>query len=392
MVVMWGTFNTFGVFFKPLLTDFGWTRAMTSGAFSLSSIVFGFLNIVAGRLTDRFGPRMIMIAFGFFLGLGYLLMSQISAIWQLYLFYGVLVGIGMGGSIVPLASTIARWFVRRRAMMTGIIFAGMGLGTTIMPPVANRLISTYGWQTSYIIVGIMALVLIISAAQFLRRDPSQMGQLPYGASEVREESLKSGVRGFSLREAIHTRQFWLLSAMYFCFLFCGVSITVHIIVHAIGQGVSATIAANTLAVIGGASIASMVVMGNAADRIGIRSGFIIAFILMSVALFCLLGAKGVWMLFLSAAIFGLAYGSLQVLFSPLVAELFGLSSHGVILGIAAFAGNIGAAVGPVLAGRIFDITTSYNLAFLTCGGVGIIGLILTLLLRPAHRQDLMGNM
>ncbi|GAH36150.1 unnamed protein product, partial [marine sediment metagenome] len=156
-VVGWGLCSTFGIFFNPLLIEFGWTRAMISGAFSLSFLILGFISIIVGGLNDRLGPRMIMVVCGLFLGSGYLLMSQLNTIWQLYLFYGVIVGIGMSGMDVLSLSTIARWFVRRRGMMSGIVKAGAGIGMAIMPPIANWLISSYGWRTSYFIVGIIAL-------------------------------------------------------------------------------------------------------------------------------------------------------------------------------------------------------------------------------------------
>jgi MFS family permease len=108
IAIIQGTLNTFGVFFKPLLADFGWTRATTSGAFSLAMIFNGLLAIVMGRLTDRYGPRIVLTLCGFFLGSGYMLMSRITAIWQLYLFYGVIIGTGMGGSFVPLISIVVR--------------------------------------------------------------------------------------------------------------------------------------------------------------------------------------------------------------------------------------------------------------------------------------------
>ena len=382
MIVIWGAYRTFGIFFKPVLSEFGWTRAMTSGAFSLCAILNGFLTISMGKLTDKFGPRIVMVACGFFLGLGYLLMSQISTIWQLYLFYGVIIAIGMGGSFTPLVSTVARWFVKRRGMMTGIVASGVGLGTMIMSPVASRLISGCGWRTSYIIIGIIALVLIILAAQFLRRDPGQMGQLPYGENGVKENSLNLESSGFSLQQAVHTRQLWMLGAIFFCFLFGLETIMVHIVPHATELAISATTAANILAVIGGLNIAGMIIMGSAGDRIGNRLTIIICFILMSIALVWLVVIKEVWMLYLFAAILGFASGGISVLISPIVAELFGLSSHGVILGSIMFIGTIGGATGPILAGHIFDIIGSYHTAFIVCAAVGILGIILTSLLKP----------
>lgn len=382
MMAMWGTYYAFGIFFKPVLTEFGWTRAMISGAFSLSSFLAGLVAIVTGRLNDRFGPRLVIATCGFFLGLGYLLMSQISAIWQLYLFYGVIIGIGMSGSLVPLLSTVARWFVRRRAMMTGIVTWGLGIGSVIMPLLARWLISNYGWSNSYIIVGSIALVLIVLAAQFLRRDPGQMELSPYGENEVKAESLNLEASGFSLQEAIHTWQFWILCILQFFFIFCVNTVMVHIAPHAMELGIPMTTSANILAATGGLGIVGMVVMGAFADRAGNKQAMIISFILMSVALFWVVVAKEVWMLYLFAVIFGFGFGGMSALFSPMTAELFGLRSHGVILGIGFFCSMTGGAIGPLQAGYVFDIIGSYNPAFLVCAAFAATGVILTIWLRP----------
>ena len=382
MMVMGGTLYSFGVFFKPLLTEFGWTRAMTSGAFSLSMLMYGALAIVTGRLSDRFGPRIVATVCGFLLGLGYLLMSQIGAIWHFYLFYGVIIGIGLSGYYVPLVSTAARWFTQRRGMMTGIVVSGLGIGTVIMPPIASWLISTYGWRTSYIIMGIIALVFTILAAQFLRRDPGQMRLLPYGEKGVEEDSLGLEAGGFSFRQAIHTRQFWLLCAINICFGFFLQVIMVHIVPHATDLEISAASAASVLAIIGGTSTAGRITMGSISDRIGNKSAFIICCIMLSIALFWLLAAKELWMFCLFAGIFGFGYGGSLPVVSLIMAELFGLSSLGAILGSTDFILTIGAAVGPVLAGRIFDITGSYQPAFLVCAIISVTGVILASLLRP----------
>ena len=385
LVMIGGTLFTFGVFFKPLSGDFGWTRALTSGAFSVLMIVYGLLSIVVGRLTDRFGPRIVVTICGSLIGLGYLLMSQISAVWQLYLFYGVIIGAGMSGGYVPQVSTVARWFVKRRGLMTGITMSGISAGAIIMPPVANWLISNYGWRTSYMVVGSIFFAVIISAAQFLRRDPGQKLQLPQGQNEVLGGSLYSKGKGFSLTEAMLTRQFWLLCVAYFSYgLFLG-AIMVHIVPHTTELGISSTVAANILVVSGGLSILGRVVIGSASDRIGIRSALLISFILATAALAWLLVAKQMWMFFLFAAVLGLAWGGIATTISPSVAELFGLSSHGVIFGVFAFINFIGNAIGPVLAGGVFDIRGSYDWAFLACTGVSIMGLISTALLTPTKK-------
>jgi len=387
LVVYWGTFYTFGVFFKPVSTAFGWTRATTSAAFSINALVWGITEVVAGKLSDRFGPRAIVTAGGLFIGLGYLLMSQISgALWQLYLFYGVIVAIGMGCAFVPIVSTVAKWFVKRRGLMTGIVVSGIGIGTMLIPPLATRLIDTYDWSLSYMIVGAIALVFITLAAQFLRRDPAQMAQLPDGADELETENTAANGAGSSLREAIRTRQFWMLSALFFSFFFCLNTIMVHIVNHATDLPTSPrileTTAANILVIIGGTSIAGRLAMGAFADRIGIRLTVIITLAVVTVALFWLLWANELWMLYLFGVIFGFGYGGLVALTSPLAANLFGLGSHGVILGITFFVGALGQSLGPFLAGKIFDATTSYQPAFIICGVLAIICIILALLLRP----------
>ena len=381
MVAMWGAYLSFGVFFKPLINEFGWTRAMTSGAFSLSMIISGLLGIVMGVLTDRLGPRLVMTFCGFFFGLGHILMSQVGSVWQLYLFYGVIIGTGMSSVMVSLLSTVAKWFTKRRSLMTGVVLTGSGICSLIAPPVATWLIFTYGWRMSYIIVGCVVIVIATSASQFLRRDPAQMALVPYGESEE-EREWKAGVEGFSLKEAVYTVQLWLVLGLNFCFGICMFALIVHIVPHATDMGMSASGAANILAIIGGMVVVGRIVLGHAADKIGNKQVFIIGFILTSAASFWLVSAAEMWRLYLFAVVFGFAHGGMGVSESPLVAELFGLSSHGLIFGAAILGFTIGAAIGPLLAGYIFDVTGSYQVAFLVCASAGIVGLALTMLVRP----------
>jgi len=169
----------------------------------------------------------------------------------------------------------------------------------------------------------------------------------------------------------------------FCYGYCVFAIAVHITPHAIESGISAIRAAYILATMGGSAILGKVLLGRVADIAGNRRTLILGFILMSVALICLVQAKIAWMLFLIVGIFGFAYGGIAVSHSPLVAELFGLRSHGLIFGVFAISVSWGAAAGPLLTGYLFDATNSYRLAFLLCAVISLTGVLFAAFLRQS---------
>ncbi|MFC1907596.1 MFS transporter [Chloroflexota bacterium] len=386
-MTIYGAMYTFTVFLEPLLAEFGWSRAATSGAFSLFMVFHGLLYIATGRLTDRFGPRIVITICSIFLGLGYILMSLIDTIWQLYLVYGVIISIGVSGAFIPLASTIARWFILKRGVMTGILTAGVGVGTMLLPRLASWLIEGYGWRNSYVIIGGLLLVVILLAAQFLRRDPYQMGLLPDGRNESGAGTENNEATGYWLSAALRTRQFWLLCVVWAGFLYSIMATMVHIVIYATGLGFSPGNAANVMVIIGGFSVIGRLALGYLADRMGIRPSMMVCLIALSILLFWLVFTRDMWSVYLFAVVFGFAYGGLVTLASPLVAELFGLRSHGVLLGIITFVGTIGGAIGPVMSGYIFDIRESYQLAFLVSAIVAAMAAVLALLLRPTTGEQ-----
>jgi len=385
MMMIWGTFNAFGVFFEPFIKEFGWTRAITSGASALSTIIFGILCIFSASLSERLGPRWVMTLCGIILGFSYFLMAQLTRTWELYLYFGVFVAIGMS-PYIPLLSLVPQWFTTNRGRMNAIVLSGMGLGTMIVPPIASTLISVWQWRNSYLVMAIITLIVMVAASQFLRSLPSQ----PLNGKECRPAIGLADQRneGLTLRQAVRTRQFALLCLLYFSFLFCLVSIIVHIVIHAIGQDIPATRAALTLSLIGGACIVGMNVMGNMADRFSNKIALGVSYTLMGLSLVWLIPSHSEWSLYLFSIAFGFAYGGMQVLFSPLVAELFGTRSHGVILATGALVGSIGAAIGPIVAGYIFDALGSYTVAFVICAMLAFTGLASTFLLqkRPQSKS------
>lgn len=385
MLVLFGAQYSFGIFFKPMLEQFGWSRALTSGVYSLNCVIQGFFTMLAGRLNDRFGPRIVITFSGLLVLLGYVLMSRVNAVWQIYLFYGVFISLG-SCAWVPLVSTSTRWFIARRGMMSGIISAGIGCGMVIFPPVANWLIAGVGWRHSYTIMGVFTAVVMLLAAQLLRRDPTQKGLLPYGAGSGEVKESDSPTKGYTLGEAIRTRQFWIICMAFFTTNFCVQTVVVHMVPHATDIGIGPAAAATVISAVGVLSIMSKVGIGVAIDRVGGKRVLVALLAILAISFLWLLPADRLWMLFVFAVIFASGYGGSSAVQSPIIAEYFGIKAHGTIMGTLLIGNFLGGAVSPSLAGRIFDTTESYRWAFIICVVVCLASFVSTLLLKPPPRK------
>lgn len=385
MTLIYGVRTSFGVFFKPIEAEFGWSRALISGAVTLSMIIQGIWGIYMGRVNDKFGSCWVISICSFFSGLGLLLIYFTTYSWQLYIFYGVIVGVGMGGVFVAILSTVTRWFVKKRGLMTGIVLAGIGLGTVTFAPMSNWLISLYGWRLANVIIGGVVLIIGIAAAQFLRRDPSKMGLLPYGQTEAKQSGLPSVAKGLSLKEAASTWQFWVTAGIFACLGYCTFTIVIHLVPHITDLGISSSTAANILAVEGGVQSIGGIVFGMVADRIGNRRVIVISLIIVSAALFWLVPINSVLMFYLFAVVYSIGIGGGTAMESTITADLFGIKSHGVIFGVISFGFTVGASIGPVITGYLFDVIGNYQIAFIVTAATGIIGILLTAILKPIKK-------
>ena len=381
--VVIGAMFAYGVFFRELEAEFGWSRTMISGASSLSFVVMGVLAIVAGKLNDKIGPRILITASALCFGIGYGAMSRLQAPWELFLFYGLLAGIGYSTHDVVTLSTITRWFVRRRGAMTGVVKVGTGVGQLLVPVIAAALIAAFGWRNAAFIIGAASMLILLVVAQLMRRDPRSMGQHPDGvAIEGARAPTGAGETGMSVAEAAGTRQFWILCAAQLTIFFCLLTVMIHIVPHATDLGIAPAVAATILSTIGGASIAGRLTIGMLADRLGGRRSLGLSFLILLASFLLLQSAETTWTLFLFALVYGFAHGGFFTVMSPTLAEFFGTGSHGVIFGIVLFCGTIGGAAGPLLAGTLFDTTGSYETVFLILTGFCLMGLILTAALQP----------
>jgi len=390
----WGTFTPcFGVFFKPLLNEFGWTRAGTTLAYSLSFMVQAGVAIAMGWLTDKLGPRAVLTVFGSFVGICYLLLSQITSLWQFQMTYALIGGIGISTITVPVMATVSRWFLKRRGLMIGIVQAGVSIGGFLFPPFSVWLILAHGWRTAYAILGVIALVGIVGAGFFLRRDPRDVGQWPDGAREEVEKEMIQPLSTslnpvFSLREAIRTSQFWILVGLYASFGFCRTTFTAHIVVQVQDLGFTLFDGANVLAVLSASSIIGRIGMGRVADKIGNKPAFIISFAATAIILGWVLIAHSLWGLYLFALVFGFAWGAQAVLRFAVTSEVFGMVSLGLLMGIFGFAESGAATFGSYIAGHIFDVTGSYQQAFWAGIVISVVGIALAWLLKAPEREDM----
>jgi MFS family permease len=377
-----GTYVSYGVFFTPLADEFQWPRALISGASSLAFITSGAFAILIGRLLGSYGPRLLMSCASVLLGIGCLAMSRVQEIWQLYCVFGIVFGIGLGAVDVIALSTTARWFVRSRGLVTGIVKVGTGAGQFSIPFLAGILIALYGWRTTYLIIGASVLVLLLLIAQVLRWDPASIGSPHRPDVSATTEEPVPATAGINAAAAMRSRQMLIICSASVSTVFCLLIILVHIVPHAGDIGLSTTHAAGVLSTIGAISMLGRFCSGVAIDRIGSKSVLIICYFVLTASLLLLQAADSLWLLYCFAGVYGLAHGSFFTAISPLVAEIFGIVAHGALFGVVVFAGTVGGAVGPIVAGWVFDLTGSYAKVFMASTVLSVISLGLVLLLKP----------
>ena len=381
-----GTYVAFGVFFNPLLEEFECRRVVISGVSSTAFMMMGLVGVLIGRLNDRYGPRLLLSVTSLFFGAGFVMMSQVERVWQLYLAYGVLVGIGLSSIDVLALTTIARWFTQRRGTITGLVKVGTGAGQFLIPILASGLIARVGWRHSSLILGLTAAAVLFLLAQLLVRDPGSVNRKLHGQAAATRITKERGTSGLSFETARRTVQLWTLGIVNMLAVMILISVMVHIVPHSRDVGLTAGQAASVLSTIGAASMIGRFLSGILIDGWGSKNVMLSCFTLLAAALILLHFAATLWMLLLFALINGIAHGGLFTAVSPITAEIFGLRSHGTILGVIVCFGTAGGAFGPILAGSLFDLTGSYTIIFWGFVFLSIVALSVLLPLKPVQES------
>ncbi len=378
---------SFGVFLVPVADELGWSRGLISGAYSLNMIVFGFVGVAAGRLVDRIGPRLLLSGGAALVGLGYIWAGVMQSPWEFYVAFGVLVGIGLSTTYVPLSTTIARWFTSRRGTMMGILVAGSGFGGLVGPLLTERLIPQFGWRFTSAALGALAFIICFALAQWLIQDPNKVGLEPYvGRASSEGRALPSGYSSMTVRESVTTAPFWTLCTAWAAHGFFGAGMVVHIYAYATDSGVASDQAALLLGLLGGAGLTGSLLIGSLVQAAGLRVATVIAFTFTTVGLTGVLVSSSIEFLFLSVFIFGLGWLAIGALVPSIVADQFGLGRMGSLMGVVECAWAIGAAIGPITLGIIFDLTGTYSLGFL----IAIVASSVCIILTPSFTRSRSG--
>ena len=386
LFMAYGTQYAFGVFFAALLDEFGWSRASLSGIFSLYAFLYCVLGLLAGRLTDLWGPRVVIAMGGVFLGVGLAGMSRVSQLWHPYLLYGIVAALGMSTAYVPCNATVVKWFVRQRGLALGVATSGGSLGTFALPPVAAVLVGALGWRWAYVLFGAGIFLTLNLVATVMRRDPEVLGLSPDGAAWSAATAAPATPEiQWPLRLAIRTGAFWLIFGVFTATWIPVFIPLVHIVPFARDFGMSSLVASTVLSALGIAAVVGRLAMGAVSDTIGRRPALALVIALQTAAFLGFALVHGLPSLYLVALGFGFSYGAVSTLFPAIVGDFFGREQAGSLVGfLFALAGSM-AAWGPLVAGAIYDATGAYTRAFLLSAASNGVALVLLAFARPPRR-------
>ena len=348
-----GSVYSFGTFFAPLQDAFGASRASVSAAFSLAVLTLFIIGPVTGTLADRLGPRALVAGGTALVGIGLIVASFAQALWQVQAAFAVCIGVGVGMSYVPAAGAVQKWFDRRRGLASGIAIAGIGVGTLVVPPVAAALIEAMEWRLAFLVIG-LAVAVAGGAAGLLVASP--------GSGRKEDSAAKTEPQGIVLATAVRSSPFLL---MFTGFLLASLGMytpIAHLVPYAEDRGISPQSAALLLSLLGVGSAVGRFAIGAAADRIGRWRGLGLSFGGLGLSSLVWLASDGLAGLGAFAVLMGLCWGGAVALAPSVMADYFGTRAVSGIIGVLYAGVGVGALVGPVIAGLVFDLWETYTVA------------------------------
>jgi MFS family permease len=385
----------FGVFFKPMMNEFGWTRTMTAGAYSFRGIQGGFASPVVGWATDKYGPRVVIFVGAVISGLAFMMMYFVDSLLGFYLVYGLLLSVGMTAMLyLPAMTAIANWFVRMRSRALSLLAVGAGIGGFIFAPAAAFLIQRIGWRGAFVALGITVWAVAVPLSLVIRHKPEELGLRPDGdppdetpaepapTAPPKKSSLPQQY-DWTLRQVLASGTYWILILAFFLAAMTHAIVTVHAVPAITDAGITPVKAAAGLGLATLLSIIGRLTFGWLGDFLEKRYLFMVTYALEGFGVLALLNVHNAATLYLFAALFGIGFGGTIPLNPAIRGEYFGRAAFGKIQGFMAPITMMGSVVGPPLAGFCFEVLGNYHTAFVLTAILQFLAAAVVLFARPA---------
>lgn len=371
-----------GILMLGLEQEFGWSRPAISGAVSVNLLVFGFSGPWLGRWMDLYGPKRVCVISIALLALAAGACALMDQLWQFYCLWGLIAGIGSGGTSIVLGSAlINRWFQERRGLALGILGAAFSSGQLIFTPLVMQINTDFGWRPALLILaGLLGILVLPLAAWLLADEPEKKGLCALGAQSHAHSNTLDEVT--AMRDVVVRGQFWLLAIS---FAICGFTTSglfqTHLIPHGIEHGFTEMTMAMSLGLMGATDIVGTLFSGWLCDRFNHRKLLAFYYALRGLSLIGLPYVASTEQLMLFSVIYGLNWLSTVPVTSTLTADLFGRRNVGVVFGWICCAHQIGAAAAAYFAGYLHSVFSNYHLTFLCSGAFALLAMLIVTRIR-----------
>src|SRR5579859_274686 len=371
-----GAMLSLPVFLRPISRDTGWSITGISSAMTFGFLAMAVGSIVWGNLSDRFGPRLIVLIGSSVLAMALALLSRATSLMEFQLIFGLVVGGATAAIFAPMMACVTGWFDTQRSLAVSLVSAGMGVAPMTMSPLAAHLISNHDWRTSLQILAALAAVVMIPVALLVRRPPALESPNIVRAAHEEPQS------GITLGQATRSPQFIILLLTNFCCCATHSGPIFHTVSYAISCGIPLAAAVSIYSVEGLAGLGGRVAFGFLGDRFGAKRVLVSGLLLQAFGALAYFFVRQLTEFYAVAALFGFIYAGIMPLYAVLARENFPLRMMGTIIGGTAMAGSLGMATGPLAGGLIYDRLASYGWLYIGAWGIGVAAFLIALTFRP----------
>ena len=371
-----GAMFSLAVFLQPITESTGWSHTAVSGAMTLNFLAMGAAGFGWGALSDRIGPRFVVLAGAVLLGLGLFLASRAQSALQFQLAFGLLVGIAVGSFFTPMIAAVMGWITEHRGLAVSLVSVGVGVAPMTMSPFAAWLITQMDWRSAQVVLAVLVWATLVPAALFVRRPPAPQAAAEQGGAEG---------ASISLRDAFVSAPFAVLALTFFACCAAHAGPIFHTVTYAMTCGLAPLAAVTIYSVEGLAGLGGRLALGVLADRLGVKLVLVAGLLIQALAAGMFIFASRLGEFYAVAATFGFAYGGVMPLYAVLAREYFGQRILGAVFGAAAMVSSLGMALGPALGGWIYDTFGRYTWMYIGSAAIGLGAVAIALAFPPFPR-------